>query len=231
MAKKKIRLTESDLHHIISESVKQVLAEKKSIRSSKVQQIINQHGGFYKDIWQRRNHTSPYINTDLHNMRDEDILGVMSQEQIQQLQQGHNVDHWRWADNYGLDIWAKQKGIQMEKGDRVETLKLMDGMFLVYVERNAEFEHSGRHGGYEDYYTKKQWRKRSRYNDGQREFVPMTSKGKAAKELRRNPYLWPDREAKYVDQNKEQKRRERLSKAIDNARQGKNEWGNNSFDY
>lgn len=163
--------------------------EAKSIKSGKLAAILKQHGGIWKDSWQKSGHRRNFVATDLQNMDDSSILCVMAPEEIKDLQKGHDVDHWRWADNYGLDKWARENGFKLEKGDRVETLRLADGMYLIYVERNAEFENSGKEGGYKDYARKVGDRRKNQRYVGNGEFEHTTDKGKAAMNLRKNPYF------------------------------------------
>ena len=87
--------------------------------------------------------------------------------------------------------------------------------YLVYVDRNAEFEHSGREGGWKDYYDKTEKRRKSRI--GVDQYNAMTPKGRAAKELRTNPYF-RTKQGGWKDDSIRQN-------AIDNARQGKDAWG------
>jgi hypothetical protein len=207
-----IIISESQLK-AITEATK--LDEAKSIKSKKLQDIFRQHGGLKKHRFNY--HTRTYATTDLHNMQDNNILGVINREQLRQIQSGHDVDHWRWADNYGLDHWAKNKGVELQRGDRVESLELADGMFLIYVERNAEFEHSGREGGFKDFYNKRQNREKSQRKT--RDFNGMTPTAKAARELRNNPYFWADK----GDKSKMQTgwaNPDVRKKAMDNARKG-----------
>lgn len=80
-------------------------------------------------------------------------------------------------------------------------------MYLIYIEKNAEFEHSGREGGYKDYYNKREERRRSRNYDGAKEYFPMTDRGKAdehddiKKDLAKNGY-YEGRDYRIVDTQK-----------------------------
>ena len=66
--KKTIRLTENDLHRVIKECVKKVLSEGEGrLQSSKLEELIKQHGGIRKDTTWRI--VIPYV-------KDEDIIGV-----------------------------------------------------------------------------------------------------------------------------------------------------------
>ena len=186
--------------------------ESRYLNSKKLIDILNQHGGIMKSY---KSHGIPGT-TDLKNMGDNDVIGVMSPQQVQAIQQGHTVDHWRWGDNYGLDKWARQNDIELEKGDRVETIKLGDGNYLIYIERNAEFEHSGREGGYKRFATTQHQRSRNSWLDGKNSFQPMSTKGKDANTIRANSYF-SNKEG--IWGNPENRR-----KAVDNIKVGKNPW-------
>lgn len=216
---KKIYITESQLD-VIGDYVR--LNEAKSIKSEKLQKIFSEHGGLWKDQLSRGRHMRNYVSSDFHNMSDDDILGVISKEQLDDIQHGHTVDHWRWADNYGLDIWAKENGVNLERGDRVEYERLGDGMYLVYVERNAEFEYSGREGGFKDFHNKKEERRMNSHHDG---FEPMTDKAKAARDLRKNPYYWSHKNGNVRDAQSGWSNPDRRREAFDNAKEGKDPWG------
>ena len=232
---KRIYITESQLDKIV-ESTK--IDEARSIKSKKLQKILSQHGGIARSWYSRGMHTSNSVSTDIHNMPDEDILGVLSPAQLEEIQKGHTVDHWRWADNYGLDIWAKENGVQLERGDRVESQKLGDGMYLIFVERNAEFEYSGREGGYKEYATKKNEREKNNpYKDSQAKrvkdkfykpdkgFRPVTDKAWAARSLRRNPYFWAYKRGEMRDRQSGWNDPEVRKKVMGYARQGLNQFG------
>ena len=219
-------LLESVVRKVVNESLSEIdltnLNESKSIKSGKLQKIFSEHGGLWKDNLSRGRHVRNYAATDFHNMSDADVLGVINKEQLDNIQRGHTIDHWRWADNKGLDIWAKENGVNLERGDRVEYEKLGDGMYLVYVERNAEFEHSGREGGFKDFYNKKEERRVNGRHDG---FEPMSDKAKAARDLRHNPYFWGHKNGEMRDPQSGWSNPERRKEAFDNAKVGKDVWG------
>lgn len=215
---KRIYITESQLD-VITDYVR--LNEAKSIKSDKLQKIFSEHGGLKKSVYSRGVHTRNYVSSDFHNMSDDDILGVITRDQLNSIQSERDVDHWRWADNYGLDIWAKENGVKLERGDRVECEELDDGMFVVYVERNAEFEHSGRDGGFKDFYNKQEERRKNRYNG----FEPMSDKAKAARDLRNNPFYWAHKHGEMRDPQSGWSNPDRRKDAFDNARGGRDPWG------
>ena len=229
MRNNKVYLNESQLRDILKNAVHECLMEAKSIKSDKLQSIFNQHGGLPKSIYLKNRHTNNYVSTDIHNMKDDDILAVITKEQLNDLTRGHDVDHWRWSDNFGLDHWAKSNGVQLDRGDRVDSLELADGTYLIYVERNAEFERSGREGGFKDYFNKKE-KRRVDYNkrDG---FQPMSNKAKAARDLRKNPYFWQGKRGELKNTESGWNDPRRRKEAIDNARIGKDAWGYDAIDH
>lgn len=176
------------------------------LKSQKLYDIFQQYGGKF----------NKFVDTDLHNLTDDDIIGVLDYKQLSDIQNGHDSDHGKYITNNGLDIWARENGYALEKGDIVSYLRLKDGKhYMIYINRNAGFENSGREGGWKDYYDKTNDRQKSRV--GVDQYNAMTPKGRAAKELRNNPYF-RTRQGGWKDDNLRRT-------AIDNARQGKDAWG------
>ena len=202
----RITLNKRLIENIIRESLNRMLKEAQGLNSQKLYDIFQQYGG-------KLDH---YVSSDLHNLTDDDIIGVLSYDELHQILRGHNQDHGKYITNNGLDIWAEENGYNLDKGDKVSYLQLNDrNHYLVYVDRNAEFEHSGREGGWKDYYDKTEKRRKSRI--GVDQYNAMTPKGRAAKELRTNPYF-RTKQGGWKDDSIRQN-------AIDNARQGKDAWG------
>lgn len=224
----KITINENELRNIIKNIVHKCLTEAKSIKSSKLQKIFNQHGGLAKSIYLKNRHSNNYVSTDVHNMKDDDILAVITKEQLNDLTRGHDVDHWRWSDNFGLDHWAKSNGVKLDNGDRVDALELADGKYLIYVERNAEFERSGREGGFKEYFDKKE-KRRTDYNKSG--FNPMSNKAKAARDLRKNPYFWAGKRGELKNTESGWNNPQIRKQAIDNAKIGKDAWGFDAIDH
>lgn len=201
-----ITLNKRRLENIIRESLGRILKEARGLNSQKLYDIFQQYGGKLGN----------YVSSDLHNLTDDDIIGVLTRDELYQIQKGHNHDHGKYITNNGLDIWAEENGYNLDKGDTVSYLQLNDrNHYLIYVDRNAEFEHSGREGGWKDYYDKTEKRRKSRIGIDQ--YNAMTPKGRAAKELRTNPYF-RTKQGYWKDDSIRQN-------AIDNARQGKDAWG------
>lgn len=202
----KITLNKSTLENIIRESLNRMLTEAQGFKSQKLYDIFQQYGG----------KRDKFVTTDLHNLTDDNIIGVLTYSELDEIQKGHDQDHGRYMTNNGLNIWAKENGYKLDNGDEVCYLRLGDAKHvMIYIARNAEFEHSGRDGGWKDYYDKTEKRRKSQIGIDQ--YHAMTPKARAAKELRTNPYFrtkqggWKD---------------DKLRKtAIDNARQGKDAWG------
>ena len=201
-----ININKTQIENIIRESLNRMLTEAQGLKSQKLYDIFQRYGG-KMDL---------FVTTDLHNLTDDEIIGVLTYRELDDILKGHDQDHGKYITNNGLDLWAKDNGYQLEKGDKVCYLRLKDGNhFLIYLERNAEFEHSGREGGWKDYYDKTN--KRAKSKIGTDRYNAMTPRGRAAKELRTNPCFrtkqggWKDNELRKT--------------AIDNARKGKDAWG------
>lgn len=101
----KIRLTESKLKQIISESVKAILNENSPLKSKKLHDIFKQHG-----------HTQYGKKAPWDKITDDMVLGAFSYEEYQ-----------RMASSGSLKQWAKDMHAEL----CVERLK--DGNILVFV--------------------------------------------------------------------------------------------------
>lgn len=204
----KIKLNESQLHEIIRESVNMILNEKRGLKSMKLYNILKQHGGFGEGTWKY------HVSGNFSDLSDEDILGVMTYQEIVDLQRGHTIDHGRWSDNYGMDKWAKERGFKLSPNDRVEVERMRDGMFLVYIGRNIDFDRTNyqQEGGFKDYFKTRSAREKNWRNDGKHSYQ---WNNRAAEDMFRNygtiKHYWSD-----------ENRKERLEK----ARNHQDWWGN-----
>ena len=163
--KKIIRLTESDIHNLVMEAVNAVLNEAKSIKSKKLQDIFRKYGT------PTGGHN---MCIDLHNIKDEDIITVLPISDVVNLtsDQKHKIDHGRWVDNFGLDVWAKENGIKTIPGDRIAYVPLGNGDNAVVVINRNESQVSGREGeGWDAYHQKREKRSEDRRLDGQNRYI------------------------------------------------------------
>lgn len=159
-----MKLNKSFINKVIEETVNNTLLEAQGIRSKKIYDTIKSHGGFSKDDIE-------HYSVDLHNLTDNEFIGIIpSYHELRKIQNGHTVDHGRWADNYGLDKWAKENGYDIKSGDRVEAISLRDGTYLAVIVRN-EMLIPGREDGWKKFYDKRTERERNRRADGQRDYV------------------------------------------------------------
>lgn len=168
MKKKLVRLTESDLHRIIKESVYSILNERRSIKSKKLFDILNKHKGF----------DSKFQAADIHNVQDEDIIGVVSYGDLV------NMEKYKG----GLRQYFIDKGFQFDKTDDVYTGKLKDGNYVLFIWRGAKFDYikddnrQKRSGDFEDFYNKQREREKNRI-------------------YRRGDYHWEDKGAEWFYKN------------------------------
>lgn len=186
----KIRLTESKLKQIISESVKAILNENSPLKSKKLHDIFKQHG-----------HTQYSKHAPWDKVTDDMILGVYSREQYNRMKSDGSLEQFG-----------------MEKNASVEGDVLEDGNILVYVNPSYTRNKS-------EYWDLRDKREKSQRGDGIDRYYPQGDKGKAARELYTNPYIWSDkkkqRENSYNEVGWPDAAREKL---IDLARQGKDRW-------
>lgn len=212
---KKIYLTESQFKRIVD---KIFLEESRSLKSQKLQDIFKEHGGLYKSSLSRGRHSRNFVSYDFHNMPDEDVVCVITRDQL--------IDIERKPD-YTLRNFARDRGYEVEPGDEVESERLGDGNYLIYVARNAYFEHTNREGGFKDFFKKQEERRKNRDLG----FQPTTNRGKAARDLRQNPYFWAHKHGEMRDPQSGWSNPERRKEAMDNARQGKDAWGYDAIDH
>ena len=214
---KKITVTEETLRNIVGNIVHEVLCEAKSIKSDKLQDIIKQHGGL--GSYHGPNGRN-YVNTDLHNMDDSQVVGVVSYDKLNKIQ-GLSSNSYAALRDYAI-----KNGFQVEKEDIVDYERLRDGMYLIYIERNANFEYSKKEGGFKDLYDKRENRRKQWWNDGKNTYKPMTPKAEAARELRtRIPYKKKKKRGELKDPQSGWTNPERRKLAMDYIRQGKDAWG------
>lgn len=114
-----INLTESQLRDIITESINQILLEKRGINSNKLYNIIKQHGGLA--------HGNKGV-FDLNNMTDNDIIGVVDYNML------------CYVNDLGQKEWAKKNGIKLGVGDVISDLELNDGQYILAILRGGNFD-------------------------------------------------------------------------------------------
>jgi hypothetical protein len=212
-------LKESQLRGIIREAILEYIAEAQGIQSKKIYDIIQQHGGLAKDDIR-------YKICDLHNLADQDVVGVISFQQLSNIQnQQRKIDHGKWIEGFGLKDYAIKKGFNLRPQDDAERIKLNDGNYLIVILRNGRFDMVGRshqtNDGWKNYYDKTEARRKNQRADGRNEYIPTTPVSKAAQELRKNPYF-RSKEDGWADNNVRRN-------AINYARQGKNRWGGSNI--
>lgn len=179
----RLRLTEDKLHQLIYECVRQVINESKpGIQSKKLYTLMQQYGGLKKG-------NSNCL--DIHNLKDEDIIKIMPKSVLRQLtsDKRYEVDHGKWAENYGLDAWAKSEQIKTKPGDRMSYLELGDGENVVIVINRNENQVQGREGeGWDAYHQKREKRRNDREHDGSERYIPKHKRPWAYSRQWKNPY-------------------------------------------
>lgn len=158
-----IRLTEGDIHRMVENAVKRVIKEERSIKSDKLQAIVSKYGGIVRNN-----------GIDVHNLSDDDIITVMPYNVVREITSDKNyyVDHGRWADNFGLDAWAKRNGVKTIPGDRIGYIELKGGNDVVVVINRNEYQTKDREGeGYDAYSKKRDRREHDRNMDGSKRYI------------------------------------------------------------
>ena len=162
----KIRLTESKLNQIVLECVKSILDEsERGLQSQKLYDIISQYGGFNK------NSVLP-ASYDVHNITDNDVIGVLSNEQVKQAERTI-IGQGRYRDEQGLNAWAQKIGYEVIPGDGVVAIPLGDYKNNVIVIVRNLHQANGRDGeGWDKTYQERERRKSDRENDGSKRYIP-----------------------------------------------------------
>lgn len=169
----KIRLTEDKLHQLVRECVRRVLNESETgIQSQKLYDILQKYGGIKRSYEGSRNPDNRGL--DVHNLKDDDVVTVMPVETLRQItsDKRYEVDHGRWAENFGLDAWAKSQGIEKIPGDRMDYLMLGDGKHAVIViNRNECLVPERGEEGWAGYHHKKEKRRNDKNWDGKYDYI------------------------------------------------------------
>lgn len=116
--KRTITLTEKDIRNIIKESVVGAIMEAKGIKSKKLYDIIQQHGGI----------VSNRGIFDIHNLTDNDVVDVLTHQEL------HNIY------NIGWKQYAYNNGIDLGVADMLDYVELNDGNYLLLKLRGGRFD-------------------------------------------------------------------------------------------
>lgn len=170
--KKTIRLTESDLYEIIKESVSNILSESKGIKSKKLYDISQTHGGI----------ESNRGIFDIHNLNDNDVIGVVK------------YSEWRNIVANGIKNFAQKHNIELGISDTLDVIPLKDGNYVICKLRGGHYDMIGKkpnaererqNGDFENLVKKKLEREYNRY-PRRGDYV---WNNKDAEELFHNPYF------------------------------------------
>lgn len=184
-------LNEDKIRNIVRESILSVLNESRGLKSKKLYDIVKAHGGFSR-------HGSHRVD-DVHNMTDDDIICVMTRNELE--------DAWRtrtglgryWEER-GLYAWAKERGVNLEKGDDVDAIELKDYNYVIVVVRNMH-QVKGREGqGWDAWDKKKEKRRHDALTDGADRYIPQYYDPERS-QIWKNPYrkdkrYWSDQDVK-----------------------------------
>ena len=94
-----------------------IYESKQGLKSMKLFNIIKQHGGFEEK-------TPSFY---LHDMTDDDVIGVLPEDDLQKLMNMHVSDR---------NKYAIQHGFKINKGDTMEIIPLKDWTWVGVIERN-----------------------------------------------------------------------------------------------
>lgn len=114
------------LKHIIYEAVRDALNEARSIKSPKLQRFVSQYGGIFRSdgrFGEFRHKGHERYSADLHNIGDEDVVGVVDSHRANQLLRSPGL----W------EGYANENGITLGPTDHLEAVRLADGEHYVMV--------------------------------------------------------------------------------------------------
>ena len=94
-----------------------IYESKQGLKSMKLFNIIKQHGGFEEK-------TPSFY---LHDMTDDDVIGVLPEDDLQKLMKMHVSDRNKYAIQHGFEI---------NRGDTMEIIPLKDWTWVGVIERN-----------------------------------------------------------------------------------------------
>lgn len=192
---------EENLTNLIKESIRETLNEKRSIKSKKLYDIIQQHGGI----------ESNNGIFDIANMSDDDIIGV--------------VDYNGYVDfcNKGYRKFAQEHNIDIDSADEIHDIALNDRTHLLAKLRGGHFDRVSKEynqnrqkeaGDFEDLYNKQTERQKNKH-PRKDQYV---WNNKDAAFLFKNPY-YRNGEGDWTP--------ERKSEVMNNVRNGKGWWETN----
>lgn len=170
-----------------------------SIKSHRLLNLIKLHGGIYKNYPQIHKDYRA-INADLHNLRDDDILDVVKDEDIDTVRKKTEM------------IWALRKKYpwladELNSGSSVEFLNLNDGTAIALVSKG---ESNDVYGTWNKIHNRRENRKIS-----SKDYVPISPTNQAT---RQNPY-YPGN--KYWSKSDKEWNREKMNKEYDKAKENR----------
>lgn len=168
------------------------ITEAKSIKSKKLFDIVQQHGGFYKESYlmgRKTNHDIRMTNADLHSLTDDQVIDVVDYSQIKP-----TIENIRKNKLYGF-----------VSGDDIDYVQLMDGKYLLLLVKNANQYKSREYqkGDFQDLVDKKIERDKNKPYKGKHNDNYQWKSTDAQHYVFNNPYYkdWDD-EAKEQMKNK-----------------------------
>lgn len=145
---------------------------RQGLKSKKLYDIINQYG-------LPMNHLHPksiFGISDFHNMTDADVIGAVPYEKVHAKNQKE------------LNGLAVKNGFSLSPADMVEVIELNNGMALLVINRNGNFDRTSyqQEGGFKDLRKKQSERDSRRSGNGSRQYQ---WKSPTADETFHNPYF------------------------------------------
>lgn len=165
---KKTNLNESYINKIIIESIYNILNEAKGIKSQKLYDLMQQHGGIKSNgIF------------DVHNLTDDDIIGVVTYSQ------------WLKIVNNGIRNFAQKHNIKLDIADTLDTIELKDNNYILCRLR----------GGHYDRITKQKNTEREKKPGDFEHYVKKRLEREFNRYPRKTDYVWHNKDAEDLFHN------------------------------
>jgi hypothetical protein len=159
-----------------AEESEQVMTEgEQGLKSKKLYDIFKQYGGA----------KSRYGVADRHNLTDDDVVTTLLKP----------TEYWDMVSTGKLKPWMEDHGVKVNPEDDIEVIRLKNtdpktgNVLLVPVVIRNVHEDPGKDQTYTNLVDKQRKREDDRRTDGSKRYIPDTTKGKMARDLRTNPYF------------------------------------------
>lgn len=142
----------------IGEMNEGALNESRGLKSEKLFKLAKEHGGFSDDY--------SYAKMRLHYLTDNDVIGLIPNDELKQ------IENYSWNEQ---KRWAEDKGFTVNRGDKIEFAPLKDYSWVAIIERGSLLP--DKEYAETEYGKMKSERRKNKSNDGARKYNWSDDKG------------------------------------------------------